>query len=133
MAERDSVQCVCGEELNEDFGLPAERRTPCPTCGSIGRRFGKALEPASLSFRGSLGGVGKRPGFKSGGRKRPFVEFIEGWVPSFAYGWVKRSWLVDRSTNRYRERIELENGTITRDVESTLDEHTGYGSDKPKS
>src|SRR5258708_40072015 len=131
MTNGDFVRCVCGQDLNEEFGLPIERRTPCPTCGSTGRMFGKALEPASLSMKASLGGRGKRPGFRSGGRKRPFAEFIEGWVPSFAHGWVKKSWLVDRSTNRYKERIELEDGTVTKDVESTLDEHTGHGSDRP--
>ena len=93
------------------------------------RRFGKTIE-AKVTMRASLQGVQKRPGFKSGKRRRPVVEFFEGWDPSDAFGWVKKLWRTDRATGRYRERVELEDGTVIRDVDGPLKAHTGHGSDK---
>ncbi len=41
--------------------------------------------------------------------------------------------IIDREGNRYRERIARSDGTVVRDVDEPLDQHTGYGSAKGRS
>src|SRR5882672_7958574 len=47
----NSVTCgCCGASLNEDVGLKPEERTPCPTCGSMARRFLLEAEPEHVTL-----------------------------------------------------------------------------------
>ena len=54
-----------------------------------------------------------------------------GEVPSADGVWRERRRLVDRENNRYTETITDPDGTVIRDVDEPLAEHTHRGSDKP--
>lgn len=73
----------------------------------------------------------RRPGFSGG----PFLRHIEGDDFHRDTGlWNKLVRRIDRMTNRYYERLEDgRTGTVIREVDEPLTDHTGHGSAKPKS
>ena len=67
----------------------------------------------------------KRPG-----HKRPLMEQRVGDDLHRESGtWSKIRRIIDREHNRYIERIENEQGEVTRDVDAPLDEHLHHGAD----
>ncbi len=86
----------------------------------------------TLEMHDSLAYKAKRPGFKSSGKSRPFLEGFSGDDQSNDGTWAKVIRVIDRLTNRYRERVTLEDGTVPRDVDEPLTDHFGRGSAKHK-
>jgi len=148
-----TVHCgKCGESLAEASSLAPDKRIPCPTCGSLGRRFDKSLaatiEPLTSMSLGrrfskflvatiepltSMQAVQRRPGVKRGGK---ILQLFTGADPSRdpkrPFKWVVKNQVIDWLNNRYKERIVAPDGTVLRDVDHPLTEHQGRGSAKRK-
>jgi hypothetical protein len=118
----------CGDPLDEAPDLPFEQREPCVRCGTTTRMI--AAE-ASLKVGGFVS-------FKLLHR-RPRVS---GWLAEHFQGreqrksvgdFVEKFRLIDRENNRYIERIVIQDGTVLRDVDEPLTDHSDHGSAKFKS
>ncbi len=88
----------CGAILDERSDLADEDRQPCPSCGSITRRFELELE-GSVGLHSSLGLKARHAG-----ERRPFLERFTG--ASFSTRW--RRWMdklqrIDREGDPYDE------------------------------
>lgn len=120
-----SVEC-------KDCGTPRPARPalgatvePCDACGSTALLV-KVEAHDTLTLRSSTTAKARTPG-----KRKPFIEIASG--DSFTHStgtWSKRLRVFDRRGDRYRERIEAEDGTVTRDVDVPLSEHRGHGSDR---
>jgi len=124
-----TVHCgECGEPLVEASSLPADKRTPCPKCGSV-RRHMAATSESSIPIKTGQKMVQKRPGFPGGPK---VLTVLTGAAPSRTFGWVHLERVIDRLNNWYRERVVAPDGTVTRDVGHPLTEHRGRGSARRK-
>jgi hypothetical protein len=120
--EPTTLEVCCGEcerPLAEPSGLPVEQRQPCPACGSL-KRLNKVGIHSNLSFRESVRLRTKRAG-KGGWMQDTwtgddYTRMLEGWG--------KRERTVDRENGRYREVIELHDGTRIVSV-ARLSDHRG--------
>jgi hypothetical protein len=83
-----------------------------------------------VGFHESLRYIAKRPGFRSSGKSRPFVEGFSGDDQSDDGTWAKVIRVIDRLAKRYREHVTLADGTVTRDIDEPLSDHFGRGSAK---
>lgn len=119
----------CGAELEESPSLPAEERTPCPTCGSITRAIQVSISE-SVMIREKLGMKGKHKG-----EKKPFIESVSGDDLHRKTGkWMKLTRMIDRDNNQYKEEVkDPETGDTIHRCEEPLSDHMGHGSaKKPK-
>lgn len=128
----DSIKVHCGKcdaELGGESATLAEKRSPCPFCGSTGRMV-KVEVSDSITVRGMLDLKAREPG---GGR--PFMEQRVGDDLHRKSGmWMKLRRLIDRRANRYVEHItNPTTGEVVRDVEEPLDQHRGHGNAKTSS
>jgi hypothetical protein len=66
---------------------------------------------------------------------------VKGWLTRQFIGWelrksvgdfVRKHRLIDRVSKRYVEKIATEDGTVLRDVDEPLPQHTGHGTAKFK-
>lgn len=125
--ELEFVKCSqCGEILAERLGLPTEQRTPCPTCGSLGRFYGQYLSgeitPRSMvKFKARHENRGK--------------PFAWGKVGSDLYRktgqWRRLERVFDRLNDWYREHIsDRRTGKVIKHLEEPLSQHRGHGSAK---
>jgi hypothetical protein len=116
--------CANGHPLDESPNLSAAERTPCPTCGTLGRRFEVDVS-ATVEVHSSLDMKAKTPG-----KRRPFVEQRQG--ASFSYArkkWIQFVRIIDRRGNRYVERVhDPETDEVLRDADEPLSGHQGHGS-----
>jgi len=110
---------ACQRPLAEASGLPVDQRRPCPECGLLQRMFKVELrETLSVQLRNSLRARLHRPG--KGGwliDQRvgdDYTKMLEGW------GRLERT--IDREHDRYRELIELHDGTRIESV-ARLSDH----------
>jgi hypothetical protein len=125
-----STSCAtCDTVLDEPSNLPVDERQPCPRCGSLSRSHRVELKD-SVGFHESLRYIAKRPGFRSSGKSRPFVEGFSGDHLSDDGTWAKVIRVIDRLAKRYREHVTLADGTVTRDIDEPLSDHFGRGSAK---
>lgn len=129
----DLDKCAgCGailETLPELNGMP---RLPCPACGSIARILEASITEV-VGFTDTIGFEQKRKDFKSGGRKRPVAEGIEGWSYSISeQDWVHFTRFLDRERDHYREKVVTKDGRVLRDVSERLSDHRARGSAKFK-
>jgi len=117
-----TIEVFCGEcqrPLDEASDLPSEQRLPCPACGSV-RRLHKVGIHETVTMHESVRARSKRPG--KGGWLQDmrtgddYSRMLEGW------GQLERS--VDREQGRYREFIELPDGTRIESV-ARLSDHQG--------
>ncbi len=111
-------------DLEEGNSSP---RKACPNCGSSVRHFGAHLfEPTTLHQK--LAVKAKHPG-----SKRAFLESVAGDdLHRDSGNWSHVERVIDRSANRYRERIVSENGEVVREVDEPLTAHRGRGSAKAR-
>ena len=124
-----SVRCQDRREvLDERPDILPERRTPCPTCGSLARWFEVAVNE-SISLHESVGIKARR-----GGSGRPFLEAKFG--ASFfrkTKKWLLREMTVDRENDKYKELVtNPETGEIIHQCEERLSEHRVHGSARTK-
>jgi hypothetical protein len=118
--EPTTLEVRCGEcdrPLAEPSGLPMEQRKACPECGSLLRRNNVGIS-STLSFHESVRLRTKRPG-KGGWLQDTrtgddYTRMLEGWG--------KRELTKDREHDRYREVIELHDGTRIQSV-ARLSDH----------
>jgi hypothetical protein len=126
---REVTCALCGTALDDDLDAPAERRQPCPNCGSTARNAhiyvsGSAVGHSSLRLRQ------KRPGFlgRSGRSKGGLVrEVLQGEEQSADGSWVDKVRVKDREADRYAERVVAKDGTVLHDVDEPLSEHRRRG------
>lgn len=115
-----TIEVCCGDcqrVLDERPDLAVEKRQPCPGCGSV-KRLHKVGLYSTLTFHESLRARTKRPG-------------KGGWIQDtrtgddytrMLEGWGKRELTTDREKDRYREFIELHDGTRIESV-ARLSDH----------
>ena len=118
----------CGAALEESPSLPANERTACPRCGSLGRTFSVTLE-GGIQLRGGLALKAR-----SSGKGRPYLEAKHGDDYWRRLGkWMNLSRVVDRRNNRYTETItDPETGEVVRHVDEPLTGHVGRGDARRK-
>ncbi len=122
----------CGVILETPLELNGTPRPPCPACGSTARILEASIAEV-VGVTDTLGFEQKRKGFKSGGRKRPVAEGIEGWCYSVSeQDWVHFTRFLDREQDHYRERIVTKDGRVLREVSERLSDHRGRGTAKFK-
>ena len=96
----DSIEVLCGNcraHIDEDPGLPADRRKPCPSCGSLSRHINQAMSD-TVTLHSKVNMKGKRPSMK-----RPFIEQTVGDDLHRKTGqWMKLHRVIDRLRNRGR-------------------------------
>jgi len=121
--ERPStLEVCCGDcerVLDEPSGLAVEKRQPCPDCGSV-KRLNKVAVFDTVTLHASV-----RLRTKHAGKG--------GWIQDtrtgddysrMLEGWGKRELTMDREHGRYREYIELPDGTRIESV-ARLSDHQG--------
>lgn len=118
----------CGIALDVPTTQAPEDRMPCPSCGSTHRFIGVGWAE-TLQIHDDVRLKHKRPGLK-----KPVVEVWSGASESADGSWAVRYRRINRDTDppTYTERVELADGTVVRDVNEPLEDHTGRGSAKPK-
>lgn len=101
-------------------------REPCPECGAIGRKVSIHIAEG-ITTRESIGGKIKDPNLPS--KKKVRVEFFDGYEWSVALEkHVKKSKLIDKRENKYKEKIEdPDTGKIIHECEEPLSNHQGHG------
>lgn len=110
------AKCLgCGALLTED---PPR---PCP-CGESRRGYTRVVS-SSIPCDVGLQIVQERPGFRSGRKRRPVLEAERGW--GIGRDGIRRfkERVLDRINRRYREHVELEDGTVVRDLDEDLRGH----------
>lgn len=126
-AGRRTLCGKCGAVLGEGSDLAVEDRRPCPSCGSLARRFELKLE-GSVGLHSSLGLKARHAG-----ERRPFLEHFSG--GDFSTRW--RRWMdklrrIDREGDRYDEVVtDPETGEVIHETHEPLSEHPGHGSARP--
>lgn len=128
MAQESSreVRCAkCSEPRRRSIaGEPAVVRQPSPSCGAT--PIVVALELKSHVEIRSLIEVKAR----HAGRGRPSIEGRTGAsLHRETDTWSQISRVIDRDGDRYTERIADHTGVIVRDVDASLSDHRGHGSD----
>jgi hypothetical protein len=121
------VECKdCGTAIAEPSDTPLEKRTPCPSCGSILRRsYVEAVD--TLEFHASLGFKVKRQG-----GDKPSLEGKTGDDLHRKTGkWMKKEQVVDRENDQYKEVVtDPESGKEVHRCEEPLSQHRDHGSAK---
>jgi hypothetical protein len=125
----EKPRCInCTIEIDEEPGLPVEKRQACPKCGSL-KRLQVASIDEILKIYGTLNAKGKRPG-----NNKPFIEIVSG--TSFSYRlqkWMRKFRLIDRVSDVYKEIvIDPDTDLLIHKSEERLSEHVGHGSAKVK-
>ena len=129
--ERQMARCnACGEIIDEPANLPADQRTPCPSCGSKARFF--EIEPkGEVTFQKKLK-LKARHG--EPGQVKPFLQLQIGDDLHRDTGeWNYREKIEDRENDRYLEHIvNRKTGEVIHHCEEPLSQHQGHGSAKRK-
>jgi DNA-directed RNA polymerase subunit RPC12/RpoP len=127
--KKKNILCgKCKKELDEEMGLPADNRIPCPKCGSLSRKFHKSLH-GELTMKSKL----KMKGRHAGGGK-PFIEKVTGDdLHRKSNKWMRLERTIDRENNKYHEVVtDPSTGEITHECKEPLSKHRGHGAAKPK-
>jgi len=132
VADERTILCVvCGATRSELLSVPADRRSPCPTCGSAQAQLKLTLD-ARVVARGSLG-------FKvRAGRPGKVAPHVEGRTGDSFTGstgrWSKRVTRIDRLKDWYDEIVTDEKtGEVIHECHEPLSDHRGHGAAKRKS
>ena len=124
-----TVSCGnCGVKLNEDPGLPTEKRNPCPSCGSTTRIFHVIIRD-TIMVKSKLAMKGRHLG-----RGKPFIEQVHGdGLQRETSGWMKLSRIIDRENDQYHEVvIDPISGKVVHECKEPLSKHRGHGAAKYK-
>lgn len=115
MTDKTVIECGdCGEILQSQNG-------PCPKCSSNKKKIYKTLNEkitiSESSFRGRVSDKGKSPSkFRE--------EYLKRRVTSRKSGKpATETRTVDRGKNRYKHKIQLDNGTVEHVEDEKLSEH----------
>ena len=124
-------QTKCGEcdaLLNELPSIPAKERRPCPTCGSLSRKFEITIQDTVI-VREKLGVKARH---KPAGK--PFREITSGDDLHRKTGkWMHLERTVDRDNDLYKEVVkDPKTGEIVHMCEEPLTKHRGHGSAKKR-
>jgi hypothetical protein len=112
--------------LDEDAGTPAEKRSPCPDCGSMKRAVEMTIS-STITAHSKLSLKGRH-----GGRGRPFIEQTVGDDLHRKSGkWMRIQRVIDRAKNWYREIVtDPQTGDVIHQCEEPLSDHQGHGTAK---
>jgi hypothetical protein len=94
----------------DDEPFPGSR--PCPICGSKRTRTHINITMGDRNTRR---------------RRRLEIDGLHGWQRSAEYGWVSRSWSLNRKVDIYEEIVATMDGTVIREIREPLSVHTGRG------
>jgi hypothetical protein len=115
----------CGELVEEPAQI--KDREPCPSCGSLARRFELTLT-ATVQVHGRIG-LKARHG--DVGKVKPHLEQTSGDDFHRDSGeWRQLSRVIDREHDRYTERIIDAAGDVVREIDEPLSGHRGHGAAK---
>jgi hypothetical protein len=92
---------------------PYPGSTPCPWCGGARARLHITVT------------LGTKDGHR---RRKADWEGVHGWEPSEQYGWVYRSWSLNRTCDIYEEIVATLDGMVIYEVAEPLSLHVGRGS-----
>lgn len=121
-----SSHCAgCDEMLDEPPGLTLDARTPCPRCGSLGRKHVVGINSTLHLYSKAVMKARRAAGGK------PYQEQIVGSDLHRKSGiWMRYERLIDRARNWYREHVtNPTTGQVVHHCEEPLSEHRGHGSD----
>jgi predicted RNA-binding Zn-ribbon protein involved in translation (DUF1610 family) len=121
------VSCVsCGNLIDESLDASLAVRTPCPSCGSLSRRF-EANVVESIAIREKWGMK-----LKALGTGKPVFESVSGSDYHRNTGqWNQIERVIDRGNDWYEEKIvNPETGDVIHHCAEKLSNHTGHGSAK---
>jgi len=125
--DSQTVRCGnCGIDLKESTNTPPDKRTGCPSCGSMSRHFSVSIS-GTVTVRSMLGLKGRHA---TGGR--PFIEQKIGDDLHRKSGrWMRLERVIDRARNWYRELVtDRETGKIVNQCDGPLSDHRGHGAAK---
>ncbi|MCR9221072.1 MAG: hypothetical protein NXI21_12680 [Alphaproteobacteria bacterium] len=118
----------CGQALSADALGKSGDVSPCPECGSHKREF-HLIARTGLRLREAVRWKLKDPA-RSGKRKFKLEGFVGSEPRKSKDDFVYKERHIDRESDRYRELVRDEDGTVIRDVDEPLSEHIGRGSAK---
>jgi len=123
-----TVKCLkCERILDEPSNLTEAERKPCPTCGSLSRRFELKLEDGFTLYDS----VDTK--LKRGGKGKPAVKTRTGDVRQANGKIMKLKRIIDRENDWYEEElIDPDTGEIVHKCAEPLSKHVDRGSAKPK-
>lgn len=124
----EAITCSrCGRDIPGGRTALGSPSTPCPECGSTGRKI--AMKPADVAGTGetSFSMKGKTPG-----KKKPFVEEFDRAEEYHDIARpVRRTRRIDRRNYEYSERVvDVETGEVYHEDAGSLRDHHGHGSAK---
>lgn len=127
MAGEAGGRTVCGEcaaILDEPSDLAVGQGRPCPSCGSLARRFELELA-ASVGLRSALGFKARHEG-----KRRPFIEHFSGAdFSTRCRRWMDKLRSIDREGDRYDEVVtDAETGEVMHETHEPLSQYRGHGS-----
>ena len=117
----------CGRDIPGGRAALASPKTPCPNCGSIGRKIAMRQFDVAGTSEASFGMKAKTPG-----KKKPFVEeFDRAEEYHDVARPVRRTRRIDRRNYEYSERVvDAETGEVYHEDTGPLRDHRGHGSAK---
>jgi predicted RNA-binding Zn-ribbon protein involved in translation (DUF1610 family) len=114
-----------------DETTETEGRKPCPSCGSLRRRY-----EDSFSDSATAGSLVTTKAYKGGLSKRKGLRFESKDGDSFSFDrqrFVELNQLVDHENNRYVKKVvDRKTGEAIRDVDEPLTQHQERGSAKKR-
>ncbi len=130
---KQTVWCgECGKQLDESPSTPLGERSPCPDCGSTGRKFGVESTAVAEGRAGIRAKARSGEAGKPGGK--PWLTTMS--EPSWSYDrqkWVHREKTENRRDNRYTEVVkDPDTGEIVHEIDEPLTDHRGHGSARRK-
>jgi hypothetical protein len=130
---KQTVWCGgCGKQLDESPSTPLRERTPCPHCGSTGRRFGVEITSVAEVRAGVRAKARSGEAGKPGGK--PWLTTMS--EPSWSHArqkWMHREKTENRRDNRYTEVVkDPDTGEIVHEIDEPLTDHRGHGSARRK-
>jgi rubredoxin len=124
---KESVECGnCGYVFHgDDIDQESGKRNPCPSCGSLKRKFNVAIED-TVELHGYLKGEMKKPTSKHK-KKRADYEFEQGVTKGKNGKLVYKKKVTDRqnpdSPDSYIEYVRDNDGNIIVNKREKLSEH----------
>jgi hypothetical protein len=118
----------CGSAIDEPSDLRVGERRPCPSCGSLARRFEVKLA-GSVEVRSSVGLKARHAG-----QRRAFLEHFSGAdFSSRLRRWMDKVRRIDRENDRYEEVVaDPQTSDIIHETHEPLSRHRGHGSARPQ-
>lgn len=122
--DKKDAECAdCGFILDDDSSIPAEKRLPCPSCGSFKRIYHVTIHD-TVTLREKIGMKARHPG-----GEKPFIEQVQGADLHQKSGkWMNKVRIIDRDNDSYHEVItNPETGEVIHECKEPLSQHIGHG------